>query len=128
MRTKLSPKIVVDDGSPDKDPFDASGEVLRRSLTRMEHTQAMVFEGIRKGFIDPSCLKDLAGVSRALATTTSEIRQRERHTKLKMSKMTDAQRDEAMKSYIADLPKDRRDALRKMIDELDSQENVLGLQ
>ena len=115
-----------EESSDNRDTYDEAGDVLRRSIARLERIQIVVFEGVEAGVVSPLCLRELAGVARSVTSTAAEVRNREKHARIRLDKMTDSQKDDAIRSYISELSRDRREAIKKFIVETEERENLLG--
>ena len=67
----------------------------------------------------------IANVARALAALTAVIRKRETHLKTLVGAMSGEERDALVRAYVAQQPRDRRQALKDWLDSLDEDDRLI---
>lgn len=83
---------------------------------------------LEPGSFDKDLAQAAAAVGNAINRLAAETRQQEKHEREMVRTMTPEQRDASILGYAKDVPRARRDQLRKVFDQLDADEGgILGL-
>ena len=77
------------------------------------------------GGFDKDLSSAAAALGRAITALSAEQRQQEKHAKEVVTRMTEAELDEVVKTHLASLPVERRAEIRAYLDSLDSVRSVL---
>lgn len=98
-------------------------EALRRQLGILDARQAE----IQPGGFDPKLADAIASCNRAAAGSAAELRKLEAHDRNAAAALSDEERDRLVFEYARQVSRDRRDAIRALFDELDAEDDPLGL-
>lgn len=104
---------------------DEARAMLRRAGKHLSIILDVAERSVEEGEVSPALVRETAGAARALVTLSAELRQREKHERQAVAKMTPEEKDDLVAEYIRDLPPDRRQALRVLLDDLDNGGGVL---
>lgn len=81
---------------------------------------------IAPGEFDRDLANSMAAVGRAATGLAGELRKLEAHDKRLVDRLSDEERDLLVTSYIRDLGPERRQEIRRLLDELDQAEMLLS--
>lgn len=100
--------------------------MLKRTITHLETLLGAVEATLEAGDANPALARESAGVARAMTGLAAEVRQREKHVKDMVAKMSSVEQDELIKTYLRDLPVERRAEFRDLLDDMDADEQVMA--
>ncbi len=124
--TKVAPPKPRAERPKERPPLnDRIDDMLHVELDHLETLRTAVEATLAKGDAPPALVRESAGVSRAIAQLSAEARAREKHTKERATAMTPEEHDDVLKTHLAAMPADRRQAITAYLIELDGLKTVL---
>jgi hypothetical protein len=100
-------------------------KLLKRAVSHLQLLLSACEATLKEGGASPALARESAGVARSIATLSSEMRQQEKHLQQLVDRMSPSEADAAMEQYLRDLPLDRLDRFKSLLDELTSSGSVL---
>ena len=110
-------------------PLDLARETVQQGLDAIAECMGDVRDRLRAcrgGKYDSHLASHMAFLTEKAAGIMDSLRLYERHEKDAVKAMTPGEKDALVKQYLADLPPARREEFRRLLDELDGQELLLG--
>lgn len=93
-----------------------------RALRQLETELQLLEHQSQGGVYNEDRAAMAANLARSIATLSAEVRKHETHAAKVVAQMGDQERDRLIHAYVGEMPRERRDALRQLLDRLDSSE------
>ena len=106
--------------------MDEADRLLQTALVEARRSLEAIQETRDAGDMSPALAREQAALNRSIAQVTSEIRQREKHSKERIRSFSESERHELVIQYIRELDYDGRQLFRKQLDEDDEEGGLLS--
>lgn len=125
--TRFAPVAKSDgNGHDGNNLYDEVGNEVAATLAYLRRLKKMVDDTAASGDATPAIIREGAAVARAICTLSTEVRQREKHVRLQIERLTPEEKRLSIRQMIIDASPDERELYRGFIDEAQSEERILA--